>query len=95
MANTDGIYSEQSNQYNKYEIKNGFNGVRITHMPTGITVSCYEHTSRFANHQAAMKILRAKLYEMQNPSYATLNIINNVIHNNTLERFGYDKTQSA
>ena len=43
-------------------------GVRITHIPTDITVECSGHGSREKNHELALKVLRAKLYAMQNLS---------------------------
>lgn len=39
--------------------------VRVTHAPTGIVISCQDEKSQLKNKDKALKILRAKLYELE------------------------------
>jgi peptide chain release factor 1 len=46
-----------------------YSAIRLTHIPTGIVVTCQDQKSQLKNYDKALMVLRSRIYEMEHKKY--------------------------
>ncbi|MHC1707032.1 MAG: peptide chain release factor 1 [Bacteroidales bacterium] len=46
-----------------------YSAIRLTHVPTGITVSCQDQKSQLKNYEQALTVLRTRIFELEYKKY--------------------------